>query len=100
METLRRRNRRQKAELQAAWGNLAFSAQSVAEIPTAEDRRVWIPEEWEKIEAFTSRYVRFVDLLVHRVLRALDRYELNEPGTLLDAAKGWKRRPAALTGPC
>ncbi len=75
-----------KAELQAAWENLAFSAQSVAEIPTAEDRRVWTPEELEKIEAFTSRFARFVDLLVHRVLRALDRYELNEPGTLLDVA--------------
>lgn len=40
----------------------------------------------EKVEAFTSRFARVVDLLINRVLRAIDRYELNEPGTLLDTA--------------
>jgi uncharacterized protein YutE (UPF0331/DUF86 family) len=38
----------------------------------------------ESIEAFTSRFARSVDLLVNKVLRALDRVELKAQGTLLD----------------
>ena len=46
----------------------------------------------ESIEAFTSRFARCVDLLVNKVLRSLDRYELRSSGTLLDVVKGAEKR--------
>ena len=41
-------------------------------------------EQLETVEAFTSRFARCADLLVNKVLRSLDRYELKSGGTLLD----------------
>jgi len=73
-----------KGELDAAWGHLDYSTHSVKHL--SEDTATWSPEDFEKAEAFTSRFARVVDLLVHRVFRAIDRFELNEPGTLLDVA--------------
>ena len=35
--------------------------------------------EWERLEALTSRFARLCDLIVHKVFRALDRYELESP---------------------
>ena len=43
-------------------------------------------DELESVEAFTSRFARCVDLLVNKVLRSLDRYELKPGGTLLDGS--------------
>ena len=63
--------------------HLNFSTKSVSSI-LAEGE--WTELELEKVEAFTSRFARVVDLLINRVLRAIDRFELNEPGTLLDTA--------------
>ncbi len=79
-------------ELVAAREHLSFSAGSVSEVPAPSEAKSWTPEELEKVEAFTSRFARLVDLLVHRVLRAIDRYELNEPGTLLDVANRAEQR--------
>ena len=73
-----------REELSSALEHLEFSKNSIANISDAVDS--WTPTQLEKAEAFTSRFARVVDLLVHRVLRAIDRYELNEPGTLLDVA--------------
>jgi len=73
-------------ELAAALEHLSFSAESVERIESFDEASNLSPEALEKVEAFTSRFARVVDLLVHRVLRALDRFELNEPGTLLDVA--------------
>jgi hypothetical protein len=55
----------------------------------------------ESIEAFSSRFARTVDLLVNKVLRALDRVELLPQGTLLDVInraekRGFVRRAAEL----
>ncbi len=63
--------------------HLIFSYEKVLDFAAKEK---WTETELESLEAFTSRFARMVDLLVHRLLRSIDRYELLEPGTLLDAA--------------
>ena len=72
-----------RQELLDARKHLSFSIESVSSVACAGK---WSELELEKVEAFTSRFPRVVDLLINRVLRAIDRYELNEPGTLLDTA--------------
>lgn len=49
-------------------------------------------DQLESAEAFTSRFVRAVDLLVNKVLRSLDRVELRPEGTLLDVVHGAEKR--------
>jgi len=46
----------------------------------------------ESAEAFTGRFTRSVDLLVNKVLRSLDRMELNPEGTLLDVIHRAEKR--------
>ena len=72
-----------RQELLDARQHLNFSIESVSTIVADGE---WTELELEKVEAFTSRFARVVDLLINRVLRAIDRFELNEPGTLLDIA--------------
>lgn len=43
-------------------------------------------DDWDQLEALSGRFARLTDLIVHKLLRALDRYELEETGSLLDAA--------------
>ncbi len=78
------------AELERALGHLRYSASSCAE-------RVAHPaspseEELARIEAFTSRFARVVDLMSKRVLRAIGAFEMYEPGTLLDVANRAEKR--------
>lgn len=49
-------------------------------------------DELERIEAFTSRFSRLVDLLANKVFRAIDRFELYETGTLIDTANRSEKR--------
>lgn len=70
-------------ETLSALEHLTFSYEKVLDLRSKEK---WTETELESLEAFTSRFARMVDLLVHRLLRSIDRYELQEPGTLLDAA--------------
>ncbi len=77
-------------DLAQAREHLAFSSARVAGIDFA--RRAPTPEELERIEAYTSRFVRVVDLLVNKALRALDRYELADEGTLLDVLHRAEKR--------
>jgi len=49
-------------------------------------------EEWDQLEAMSGRFARVTDLIVHKFLRALDRYELEETGTLLDSANRAAKR--------
>lgn len=49
-------------------------------------------EALARIEAFTSRFARVVDLMSKRVLRAMDQFEMYEPGTLLDVANRAEKR--------
>jgi uncharacterized protein YutE (UPF0331/DUF86 family) len=78
------------AELERALGHLRYSASSCAE----QVARPASPSEEElaRIEAFTSRFARVVDLMSKRVLRAIDAFEMYEPGTLLDVANRAEKR--------
>ena len=53
--------------------------------------------DWERLEALTSRFARLCDLIVHKVFRALDRFELEPPGTLLDVMNRAERRGLIAT---
>ena len=78
------------AELERALGHLRYSASSCAKQvahPASPSE-----EELARIEAFTSRFARVVDLMSKRVLRAIDAYEMYEPGTLLDVANRAEKR--------
>jgi uncharacterized protein YutE (UPF0331/DUF86 family) len=80
-----------QSETRTALDHLLYSFEKAQNLTKKE---ICSEEELETLEAFTSRFARVVDLLVHRLLRAIDRYELLEPGTLLDAAnraeaRGW-----------
>ncbi len=70
------------AELASARQHLDYSFEQVAGLPDgltgATERQL------ESAEAFTGRFARSVDLLVNKVLRGLNRVELNPDGTLLD----------------
>jgi len=79
-------------ELAAAVEHLTFSRDSVNQLEVVQATEDWSPEALEKVEALTSRFARVVDLLIHRVLRSIDFYELQEPGTLLDVANRAERR--------
>lgn len=78
------------ADLTQAREHLAFSSARVAGIDFG--RGAPTPEELERIEAYTSRFARVVDLLVNKALRALDRYELADEGTLLDVLHRAEKR--------
>jgi uncharacterized protein YutE (UPF0331/DUF86 family) len=44
------------------------------------------PADWDQLEAMAARFARVIDLLLQKFMRALDRYELEETGSLLDTA--------------
>ena len=81
-----------REELLSAVRHLKFSRDSVAQLKPVKEIDDWPPGDLEKVEAFTSRFARVVDLLIHRVFRSIDFYELQEPGTLLDVANRAERR--------
>lgn len=41
-------------------------------------------DDFDKLEALSSRYGRFVDILINRLFRAVDQFELMEVDTLID----------------
>ena len=77
-------------DLARAREHLAFSSGRVANLRDAADAAT--PEGLERIEAYTSRFARVVDLVVNKVLRALDRHELAGEGTLLDVLHRAEKR--------
>lgn len=46
----------------------------------------------DSMEAFTSRFSRSVDLVTNKVLRSLDRVEMQHSGTLLDVVNRAEKR--------
>jgi uncharacterized protein YutE (UPF0331/DUF86 family) len=77
-------------ELANARRHLDYSSQQVAGLP---DTLAGTTEmQLESVEAFTDRFSRSVDLLVDKVLRSLDRVELNPEGTLLDVINRAEKR--------
>ena len=69
-------------DLQLARKHLDFSYAQVKDWDKSLDELD--ENQLESVEAFTSRFARSVDLLVNKVLRSLDRYELKSGGSLLD----------------
>ncbi len=43
-------------------------------------------DDWDQLEALSGRFGRLTDLVLHKVFRAIDRYELEEAGSLLDSS--------------
>jgi hypothetical protein len=68
------------ADLANTRRHLDFSCQQVARLPGSLEGATEL--QLESAEAFTGRFARSVDLLVNKVLRGLDRMELNPEGTL------------------
>jgi len=77
-------------ELAKARGHLDYSFKEIAGLPAtlagATERQL------ESAEAFTGRFARAVDLLVNKVLRSLDRVEMQPEGTLLDVVNRAEKR--------
>ena len=78
------------AELERALCHLVYSANACADLPP--DEPTPNEEVLARIEAFTSRFARVVDLMSKRVLRAMDQFEMYEAGTLLDVANRAEKR--------
>jgi hypothetical protein len=49
-------------------------------------------DEFDHFENLTSRYARTTDLLIGKVLRSIDRVELMDSGSIIDAANGAEKR--------
>lgn len=78
------------AELASARRHLDYSFQQVSAIPESLEGAT--EAQLEHAEAFTGRFARCVDLLVNKVLRSLDRLELQSTGTLLDTVNRAEKR--------
>jgi len=78
------------AELDRALGHLVYSANACATIKPDEPAPT--EEALARIEAFTSRFARVVDIMSKRVLRAIDHFEMYDAGTLLDVANRAEKR--------
>jgi hypothetical protein len=77
-------------ELRRALDHLRFSANACEKI--ADSQPDLSEDQLILVEAFTSRFARVTDLLVRKVLRALDQVEWSESGTLLDVALRAEKR--------
>ena len=64
--------------------------QSLKKAPVEKD--LFTDEEWETIDALTSRYARASDILFNKVFRSIDHLEFSEGGTLLDVANRSEKR--------
>lgn len=78
------------ADLESARRHLDFSFRQVAALPPGLEGTT--EAELANAEAFTGRFARAVDLLVNKVLRSLDRMELENEGTLLDVVNRAEKR--------
>ncbi|MDA1275700.1 MAG: hypothetical protein O2960_16905 [Verrucomicrobia bacterium] len=82
-------------ELAEARRHLDYSFAQVKDLPVRLSGAT--EAQLESVEAFTSRFARSVDLLVNKVLRALDRVELKPQGTLLDVVNRAEKRGFVAT---
>ena len=58
----------------------------------AESGNLNATADYDIVEALSSRYGRFVDILINKLFRALDQYELMEPGSLIDTINRAEKR--------
>jgi hypothetical protein len=82
--------RRSLDDLHLARKHLDYSYDQIAAL--SQEMTEFSPGQLESVEAFTSRFARVVDLLVNKVLRALDRLELLPQGSLLDVINRAEKR--------
>jgi len=68
-------------ELQNA---LTWLRRSVEKCSRIGRQTVWSPDDYDALEALTSRFARVSDMLLQKFFRALDKVKLSEGGTLLD----------------
>ncbi len=54
--------------------------------------RPYPPERFDAFETLTSRFSRTVDILIHKVYRALDAMDMEEGGTVLDVVNRAHKR--------
>ena len=54
--------------------------------------RNWTPADLDAFEALTSRYARVSDMILQKLFRCLDAFELEDHGTLLDALNRAEKR--------
>jgi hypothetical protein len=85
----RRLLRRELRDVELAAGHLRFSIERTQGLL---DRKVWGPEELERLESLASRFARLSDLLTQRVMRLVDEVELMTSGTLLDRIRRAEQR--------
>jgi hypothetical protein len=43
-------------------------------------------DDWDQLEALSGRFGRLTDIILHKLFRAMDRYEFEEAGSLLDSS--------------
>lgn len=55
-------------------------------------KETYTTEELTEFEALTARFSRLSDLLIKKAFRALDEYELEEPGTIRDRINRAEKR--------
>lgn len=77
-------------DLRLARKHLDYSYTQISTLP--KEIASFSSDQLESVEAFTSRFARVVDLLVNKVLRALDRLELLPQGSLLDVINRAEKR--------
>jgi hypothetical protein len=77
-------------DLAQARSHLNYSFRQVASLPPTLAGAT--EGQLESAEAFTGRFARCVDLLVNKVLRSLDRVEMQTEGTLLDVVNRAEKR--------
>jgi len=68
-------------ELERARDILAYSYNKCIHTPIDSNLG---PEQLESLEALTSRFARLSDMIIQRIFRYLDRYDLEESGTARD----------------
>lgn len=71
-------------DLDQVAGHLRFSIERTQGLL---DRKVWGPQELERLKSSASRFARLSDLLTQRVTRLVDEVELITSGSLLDGIR-------------
>jgi hypothetical protein len=79
------------SDLQLVAGHLEYSMERCRNLLGQEDMP---PELLERLESLTSRFARLADLLIQRIFRLADEFELTGQGTILDRIyraekRGW-----------
>jgi hypothetical protein len=81
-----------KRNLESLTSSIEWLRRSYDICKSIEARDSYTAEEFDRFENLTSRYARTTDLLIGKVFRSIDRVELMNSGSIIDAANGAERR--------